>query len=110
MTAYNGPTAPGRSPSLSRMSRRKPSPALSAPVRFRLALRERLRRPGSSDRLDRDRVDAVIGTREDLSLTGIKRPCARCGADTYTSRVYPDDVAVVGVPCWATPDEDEPGR
>lgn len=45
-------------------------------------------------------VHFIIGTREDLSHSGIKRPCAHCGEWVFTGRTpYPDDVAIVCVGC-----------
>jgi hypothetical protein len=41
----------------------------------------------------------VIATSEDLLGSGIKRACADCGEDAYTSVQYPDDVAIVCEVC-----------
>jgi hypothetical protein len=43
--------------------------------------------------------DRVIATSEDLLGSGIKRACADCGDDAYTSVRYPDDVAIVCEVC-----------
>ena len=43
--------------------------------------------------------DWVIATTEDVTLTGIKRACADCGEDAYTSVRYPDDVTIVCEVC-----------
>lgn len=40
-------------------------------------------------------VDVVVGTREDVTRTGINRPCARCTQPVFTSRRYPIAVALV---------------
>ncbi len=37
----------------------------------------------------------VVATTEDISGGGIKRGCAECGEDVYTSIKYPDDVAIL---------------
>jgi formylmethanofuran dehydrogenase subunit E len=39
--------------------------------------------------------DWVIATSDDSIGSGIKRACADCGEDAYTSVRYPDDVAIV---------------
>jgi hypothetical protein len=39
-------------------------------------------------------VDAVIGTREDLSCSGIKHPCQRCGLAVSTGAFpYPEGIS-----------------
>jgi hypothetical protein len=43
--------------------------------------------------------DRVIATSEDLLGSGIKRACADCGEDAYTSVRYPDDVMIVCEVC-----------
>ena len=42
-----------------------------------------------------EELDWVLGTTEDVSNSGIKRACAVCGDDVYTSINYPDDVAIL---------------
>lgn len=45
-------------------------------------------------------VRFIVGTRDDLSGSGIKRSCAHCGAWVFTGRTrYPNDVAIVCVEC-----------
>jgi hypothetical protein len=43
--------------------------------------------------------DWVIATIDDVTRTGIKRACADCSEDAYTSIHYPDDVAIVCEVC-----------
>ena len=43
--------------------------------------------------------DWVIATIDDVTRTGIKRACADCGDDAYTSISYPDDIAIVCEVC-----------
>jgi hypothetical protein len=50
-------------------------------------------------------VDAVLGTREDLSGTAIKRPCLKCGQDTYTANEYPEGVPYLCEICGLRLDE-----
>ncbi len=45
--------------------------------------------------VDWSTIDFVVGTREDVTHTGINRPCARCKQAVYTSRRYPIAVALV---------------
>lgn len=63
--------------------------------------------------LQRDlaKADRVVGTREDLSFSGFKRPCIHCGADTYTSRTYPRRLEIVCEVCFLAEYEveDAPG-
>lgn len=49
--------------------------------------------------VDWDRIDYVVGTRDDVTQTGIRRPCQRCRHDVYTSRSYPDRVAMICEVC-----------
>jgi hypothetical protein len=43
--------------------------------------------------------DRVVATSEDLIGSSIKRACADCGEDAYTSVQYPDDVPIVCEVC-----------
>jgi len=45
--------------------------------------------------MDWSTIDFVVGTRDDVTHTGINRPCARCKQAVYTSRRYPIAVALV---------------
>ena len=45
--------------------------------------------------IDWSTVDYVVGTRDDVTLTGIHRPCSRCGLSVFTSRRYPIEVTLV---------------
>jgi len=49
--------------------------------------------------VDWSTVDFVVGTRADVTMTGIQRPCARCEQAVFTSRCYPDDVAMICEVC-----------
>ncbi len=49
--------------------------------------------------IDWSEIDAVAGTRTDIFRTGIKRPCMRCGADTFTSQPYPAAVSFICEVC-----------
>ena len=49
--------------------------------------------------IDWSEIDAVAGTRTDIFRTGIKRPCMRCGADTFTSQPYPTGVNFICEVC-----------
>ena len=49
--------------------------------------------------IDWKEVDFVVGTREDITYTGIKRPCSDCGVDVYTSKMYPFDVRMLCPEC-----------
>jgi hypothetical protein len=49
--------------------------------------------------IDWSTVDYVVGTRDDVTLTGIHRPCSRCGQSVFTSRRYPIEVAMVCEVC-----------
>lgn len=49
--------------------------------------------------IDWSQIDVVVGTLEDVTHTGIKRPCRECRRDVYTSIVYPFDVAIVCLEC-----------
>jgi hypothetical protein len=92
------------------MSRRKPAvQAMPDLLRSRLAREGRLRRLGITTGIPWEEVDAVVGTRADLTRTGIKRPCSRCGQDTFTGRVYPDDVPLVCEQCAVGLAEEEEG-
>lgn len=53
---------------------------------------ERLRPPAD---VDWSTIDFVVGTRDDVTRTGINRPCARCKQAVFTSRRYPIIVAMV---------------
>lgn len=39
-------------------------------------------------------VTCILGTTEDVTHSGTSRPCVRCRRPTFTSRRYPDDIAV----------------
>lgn len=45
--------------------------------------------------IDWSTIDFVVGTREDVTRTGINRPCARCKKAVFTARRYPIEVALV---------------
>ena len=49
--------------------------------------------------IDWSTVDYVVGTRDDVTRTGIHRPCSRCGHSVFTSRRYPIEVAMVCEVC-----------
>ena len=57
-------------------------------------------------RTNRASVDAILGTRGDLSGAGIKRPCRKCGQDTYTANEYPEGVPYPCEECWPKLDEE----
>lgn len=44
-------------------------------------------------------VDFVVGTLEDVTHTGINRPCRRCTRRVYTSMMYPVDVSIICIEC-----------
>ena len=44
-------------------------------------------------------ADTVVGTREDLSFSGIKTACSHCGVDVYTSRRYPPGLEIICEVC-----------
>lgn len=56
-------------------------------------------------------ADSVVGTRGDLSFSGIKAPCSQCGADTYTNIAYPRRIKIICEICFVQSYEfdDEPG-
>jgi hypothetical protein len=68
-------------------------------------MRYRGRRAASM--IDWSTIDYVVGTRADVTRTGIKRPCSRCGEDVYTSRRYPQKVAMVCEYCALAIAEEE---
>jgi len=49
--------------------------------------------------IDWDKIDYVVGTRDDVTHTGIERPCRRCGHSVFTSRHYPERVSMVCEVC-----------
>jgi hypothetical protein len=49
--------------------------------------------PGSD--IDWSTIDYVVGTRTDVTRTGINRPCSRCGEPVFTSRRYPAHVSMI---------------
>ena len=53
------------------------------------------RRRKATPAIDWDSIDFVVGTRADVTRTGIKRPCSRCGEDVFTSRRYPERVSMI---------------
>ena len=55
----------------------------------------RYRRSRASSTIDWSSIDYVVGTRQDVTFTGIKRPCSRCDHDVYTSRRYPAYVNMI---------------
>ncbi len=70
--------------------------------RFRALITKRLRDGSLKHRgilgeasLPDEELNWVFGTTEDISNSGIKRACAVCGDDVYTSIKYPDDVAIL---------------
>ena len=68
-------------------------------------MRYRGRRAASM--IDWSTIDYVVGTRADITRTGIKRPCSRCGEDVYTSRHYPERVAMICEYCALALAEEE---
>ncbi len=68
-------------------------------------MRYRGRRAASM--IDWSTIDYVVGTRADVTQTGIKRPCSRCGEDVYTSRRYPQKVSMVCEHCALAIAEEE---
>lgn len=75
---------------------------------YRKLLRRKL--PAHFFEVEWDRVDAFLGGREDVTLSGIRRECARCSAWVYTSRAYPADVAVICEVCVTDLPEEGNGR
>lgn len=61
--------------------------------------RIRKRAPGSGPAIDWTRLDDVVGTRDDLTRTGINWPCTRCAEPVFTSRRYPVAVARICEVC-----------
>jgi hypothetical protein len=59
----------------------------------------RYRRKQRTPLVNWDEIDYVVGTRDDVTHTGIKRPCAQCGKDVFTSRRYPDKVPMICEVC-----------
>lgn len=57
--------------------------------------------------IDWDSIDYVVGTRDDVTSTGIHRPCHRCRQDVYTSRQYPERVAMICDVCALAIAEEE---
>jgi len=55
-----------------------------------------------------DEVDYVVGTREDVAFTGMKRRCSTCGHDVFfRDRGYPRRIPVLCDICFqALPDEE----
>ena len=49
--------------------------------------------------IDWDTIDFVVGTRADVTGTGINRPCSKCGHPVFTSRSYPERVSMVCEHC-----------
>ena len=68
-------------------------------------MRYRGRRAASM--IDWSTIDYVVGTRADVTRTGIKRLCSKCGEDVYTSRRYPQKVAMVCEYCALAIAEEE---
>src|SRR5438128_659859 len=46
-----------------------------------------------------DEVGFVLGSRVDMTHSGLKRGCSDCGRAVFTSRRYPDDVRVLCEDC-----------
>lgn len=61
--------------------------------------RTRKRAPGIDTTIDWSQIDYVVGTRADVTRTGINRPCTRCTLPVFTARRYPHDVAMVCEVC-----------
>ena len=49
--------------------------------------------------IDWKEVDYVVGTLEDVTHTGISRPCRRCTRRVFTSMMYPVDVSIICLEC-----------
>lgn len=49
--------------------------------------------------VDWTEVDYIVGTRDDVTRTGIHRPCTRCTHDVYTSKTYPETVPMICEVC-----------
>jgi hypothetical protein len=67
--------------------------------------RQRRHRPAPD--IDWDTIDYVVGTRADVTRTGINRPCSRCGEPVFTSRHYPDKVSMICEYCALVMVEEE---
>ena len=52
-----------------------------------------------TDSVNWNEIDYIVGTRDDVTHTGINRPCNRCGLDVYTSRHYPRHVPMICEVC-----------
>jgi hypothetical protein len=79
------------------MKKRQARPRVTARVRAILLAQLRQRQPHS---INWATVDAVVGTREDLSGSGIKHPCQRCGLAVYTgSFAYPEGISYLCEVC-----------
>jgi hypothetical protein len=60
--------------------------------------------------IDWSGIDFVVGTRDDVTMTGIKRPCSRCGHDVFTSRRYPAKVPMMCEVCALALAEEDAAR
>lgn len=60
-------------------------------------MRQRGQKPAPP--IDWSTVDYVVGTRADVTRTGIHRPCSRCQEPVFTSRRYPIAVAMICEVC-----------
>ena len=69
---------------------------------------ERAKLPNPLAGVDWAEVDYVVGTREDVSFTGIKRRCSRCDHDVFfRDRGYPRHIPVLCDACFNDlPDEE----
>jgi len=57
--------------------------------------------------VDWDGIDYIVGTRDDVTHTGITRPCHRCQEAVYTSREYPNRVPMICDVCALAMAEEE---
>jgi hypothetical protein len=56
-------------------------------------------KPSEVDGVDWTEVDYIVGTRDDVTQTGIHRPCTRCQHDVFTSKQYPETVPMICEVC-----------
>ena len=69
---------------------------------------ERPKPPNPLDGVNWDEIEYVVGTREDVSFTGMKRRCSKCGHNVFfRDRGYPRRVPVLCDVCFGDlPDEE----
>lgn len=88
------------------MKKRQATPRVTARARAALLAQLRQRQRHS---INWATVDAVIGTREDLSFSGSKHPCRRCGLAVSTgSFPYPEGITYLCEVCAAADVEAQP--